>query len=126
MRENPEDIRHKEGIKEGRLCIRTTAEVTACQFDYGESLEIQVELDCERFISKLTVTNLDTKEELVSRTDRFLGAVREISEIGFRTGAVRREPNLETDPDHWVDLDRSVSEQPGKSLTCEIYDLKEV
>jgi len=124
LRENPEHIRHQEGIKDGRLGIRTTAEVGACQFHYGEILKIQMDLDCERFVSELTVTNLETKEVLVSRTDRFLGAVREISEIGFRTGAVRREPNLETDPDHWVDLDRSVSEQPGEPLICEIYDLR--
>ena len=126
FRENPEDIKIQEDLQDGRLCIRTTAEVTACQFNYGDSLLIQVELDCQRYVSQLSVVNQETKEVLVSRTDRFLGAVREISEIGFRTGPVRREPNLETDPDHWVDLDRNISEQPGKNAVCEIYDLSEV
>ncbi len=125
LRNNPEDIKHQDGIKDGRLCIRTTAEVTACQFHYGECLEIRMELDCDRYMSRLLVKNLETKEVLAERTDRFLGAVREISEIGFRTGALRREPNLETDPDHWTDLNRSVSEQPGKPLICEIYNMKE-
>ncbi len=110
----------------GNFSIRTTAEQNVCKFQLGDSLFVQIMLDCEHYESELLVKNQTTQEVLVSRKDRFMGAVREISSISFKSGPIRRLPNLDTDPDYAVDLDRSVSEQPGKPLICEIYRFSEV
>ncbi len=110
----------------GNFNLRTTAEINVCKFTLGDSLFVQIVVDCERYESELLVKNQRTQEILVSRTDRFMGAVREICSISFKSGPARRMPNLDTNPDTYVDLDRTLSEQPGKPLICEIYRLSEV
>ena len=122
--------RHQPAVRlvfreNGVLYIRTTAEQGVCKYKLGQQLHISITMDCTTFKSNLLIQDVMTGETLVSREDRFLTAVREIAEVGFRSGAVRRTPTLETDPDLAQDLDRTMTEQKGKRFACEIANIVE-
>jgi hypothetical protein len=108
----------------GKLYARTVTELEVCSYETDTVYEITLHIDCSTFSYTIAINGkpVQKSHQNISLW-RFMGAVEELSRLIFRTGEVRRFPDLDTDPEKLQDMQGEIS-LPSEETIYRVYSFK--
>lgn len=107
----------------GKMYLRTTADICIGEYKENETYKVIVEADCKNYKYGLLIKN--DNAVIYNNTHRFVSATNSIDKISFQGGKDRVFPTLEDDPEIYEDKDLEYCESPlKKEMRVKISKLK--